>query len=59
MKTVWIRFGSEDSAPAQAFEFDTEAEINAFLSGVDSAIGWMDFTQFDSEEEANAQDAAQ
>ena len=33
------------------YEFETMDELNAFLKGIEAAIGWLDCTQFDSKTE--------
>jgi hypothetical protein len=53
---VWIRWGSLAKQPATLYEFDTVAELNAFLLGCDEGNGWMDFSQYDSQEEADEDD---
>ena len=40
-----IRWGGdpdETEAPAH-YTFDTEVELNAFVRGIDEAVGWTDF----------------
>ena len=53
---VWFVFGSSPEYftvdNIQAFEFDTLAELNAFLWGIDVGVGWLSSMQFDSYEEA-------
>ena len=43
---VTLRFGSDEEAQSQSettYEFATQAELDAFLEGVDAASGWMDY----------------
>ena len=42
---VEIRWGSqpEEGDEPCAYEFDTKAELDAFLDGVDAAAGWLDY----------------
>jgi|SRR5580765_3943540 len=51
--TVWIVWGEslKESEPTR-YDFDTQAELNAFLKGVDESQGWMDYAQFDNEADA-------
>jgi hypothetical protein len=46
---VRMRWGSDhsDYQEPQEYEFDTLAELNAFLLGVSEAWGWMDYEQID------------
>jgi hypothetical protein len=37
----------------QVYEFNTEAEKNAFLHGIEEASGYEDYTVCDNEEEYN------
>lgn len=39
---------------AEAFEYASLRELNAFLDGLQAAQGWEDFTQFDRKEDAEA-----
>ena len=52
--SVWIMWGTTEKPAPQKYEFDTLLELNAFLEGVDQGNGWLDFEQFDTEEEAMA-----
>lgn len=52
--SVWIMWGTTEKPAPQKYEFDTLIELNAFLEGVDQGNGWLDFEQFDTEEEAMA-----
>ena len=36
-----------ENHPYDEYEFDTEAEVNAFLQGVDAMDGWLDWEQID------------
>ena len=41
-----IAFGSSEEAREQTkdtYEFSTQAELDAFMLGVDAASGWMDY----------------
>jgi hypothetical protein len=49
---VWIRWGQTERTAPQLHEFDTQEELDAFLLGVDEGCGWLDYEQFDSEEQA-------
>jgi hypothetical protein len=45
--SIRIQWGSvsshgEDNKPIK-YEFDTEAELNAFMMGVDAMDGWMEY----------------
>lgn len=45
---VFIRWGrssdhDEDEDETHYYSFDTQAELNAFLNGVDEANGWLDY----------------
>lgn len=51
---VWFRWGETEPTDPTLYEFDTLAELNAFLHGVDEACGWLDCEQFDTEEESRA-----
>jgi hypothetical protein len=46
---VRIMWGShpENRSDFIEYEFDTLAELNAFLLGVDESIGWLDYEQID------------
>jgi len=45
-----IRFGRpETGVPVDDLEFDTEAELVAYLRGVDDAQGWDDYEIFEDE----------
>jgi hypothetical protein len=50
---VWIKWGTDLGSDADCYEFDTVEELDAFLSGVDVSNGYMDYTQYSTEEEAN------
>ena len=66
---VWFVWGSEavrdylnwkekpksstDNLNLSEYEFDTEAEVNAFLEGVDAANGWLEYHQIDTQKEAD------
>lgn len=52
--SVWIAFGSPDQTGPIPYEFETPAELNAFLFGINEGCGWLDYIQFDSREEAYA-----
>lgn len=52
--SVWIMWGTTEKPAPQKYEFATLLELNAFLEGVDQGNGWLDFEQFDTEEEAMA-----
>jgi hypothetical protein len=44
--SVTIGFGSNEDlrkATEETFEFATEAELEAFLKGVEAGNGWMDY----------------
>jgi len=53
-QTVWFAWGSdyEDGDHPYTYEFETPTEMNAFLHGVNEAIGASDCEQFDTEQEA-------
>lgn len=42
-----------DNLNLSEYEFDTEAELNAFIKGVDEAVGWIDSYQIDAQESAD------
>lgn len=46
---VWIFWGEHGEQPKPSYyAFATLAELNAFLAGVDSAAGWLDYHQCDT-----------
>ena len=55
MPSVKIRWGGintreevyNEDHPYDEYEFETEAEVNAFLQGVDAMDGWTDWEQVD------------
>ena len=52
MPTAYIRWGSSiDRQDPVGYSFNTEAELNAFLLGVDEASDWMDYEQLDERED--------
>jgi hypothetical protein len=60
---VWIRWG-EDSTQretyatprdATLYEFSTQAELSAFLEGVDAMDGYLDYNSFQTKEELDAE----
>lgn len=58
MFTTYIVWGSDmtvqdnkDDA-VMSYSFDTEAELDAFLKGVEESSGWTEYNNFDTEEEA-------
>lgn len=53
---VWILWGSspEIGQRPSRYAFDTHAEMNAFLEGVNEASGWLDHEQFDTYAEFEA-----
>ena len=49
---VEIRWGSEgvcETDDTFSYGFSTDAELNAFLLGVDEASGWLDYTVVEAE----------
>lgn len=56
---VWIVWGSPSSVAEtegetlEEYEFDTAAELAAFLKGVDEADGWLEHHQCNTKEEAD------
>lgn len=48
MFTIYVGFGSEPESGQDtvAYEFATEAEMNAFIHGVEQTIGWQDAAMF-------------
>lgn len=52
--SVWLVFGISNKEKPTQVEFATQAEVNAFLMGVEQAAGCLDYTQFDTKEEADA-----
>jgi hypothetical protein len=43
---IWFgqeRIESADPAEAIEYVFDTDKELDAFIKGLDAAIGWMEF----------------
>jgi hypothetical protein len=53
MTSVWFDFGNGE---IQQFDWNTEAECDAFINGVSialEAVGIDDYYQFDSQEEAD------
>jgi len=58
MASVWI---SWEGAKPVHYDFDTEAEINAFLKGIEAAAdsnGMMSFEQFDDLEDYHERTAS-
>lgn len=53
-KEVWLAFGSPDQTGPIVYTFNTEAEVKAFLLGVDECCGWTDYKLFESKEEVDA-----
>ena len=51
--SVRILWGSspEPGDKPVLYEFDTEAELTAFLEGVDESNGWMDYEVVEGREE--------
>lgn len=48
--SVKILWGSNpENADTTKYEFPTEKELDAFLTGVEAAIGWMDYQIPESE----------
>jgi hypothetical protein len=47
---VWIQWGTS-GVNVSHYEFPTLSELNAFLTGVSDAVGYLDHKQFDTEEE--------
>ena len=50
---VEIRWGSEgvcETDDTFSYDFSTDAELTAFLLGVDEASGWLDYTVVEAEE---------
>jgi len=48
MESVTIQWGTvasldTESNPPQTYEFDTKAELDAFLMGVDEMDGWLEY----------------
>jgi hypothetical protein len=45
MEGVWIIWGSqpEPGTRPTRYEFETHAELDAFLDGVEAASGWMEY----------------
>ena len=39
--------GTSDILKPEEYSFDTEAERDAFMLGVDSALGWLDYDILD------------
>ena len=56
MYEVYFLFGDSPefwtADNVQLFSFDTEKELEAFLNGIDAAIGYLDCQQFDNEKDA-------
>lgn len=59
-ETVYIIFGGENTVrdngmdSIHKFEFDTLAEMEAFMLGVDASVGWITYQNCDTKEEAEA-----
>lgn len=50
---VWIVWGTDPEGMNPCYySFQTAAELDAFLTGVSEATGWLDQTQFDTESAA-------
>jgi hypothetical protein len=43
----WYDTGTIEPSDLKHYEFATLAELNAFLHGVDEAVGWLEHEQFD------------
>lgn len=48
----WIIWGWALFSGPQAYVFDTQAELDAFLFGCEEANGWMEYAVFETKEEA-------
>jgi hypothetical protein len=49
---IWgSHFEEEHAKNPCEYSFDTKAELDAFLQGVDAANGWMEYQTFDSKKE--------
>jgi len=46
MFSVTIEFGNNPETRKE-YPFQTQQELNAFLDGVESALGWMDYRVVD------------
>lgn len=42
MFSVTIEFGGNPETQ-KTFPFDSEAELNAFLDGIEAGLGWVDY----------------
>ncbi len=57
-KRVWFVWGEDSTVRVNRenaiseYSFDTNAEMNAFLNGVDAVQGWLDYAKFDTLKEA-------
>jgi hypothetical protein len=57
MITIRIHWGSESTRQETptvccTYQFRTQEEMDAFMSGVEEAIGWMDYLVVEEEEES-------
>jgi len=53
MNTVTIQWGtvaSREGNPPKTYEFNTQAELNAFLFGISEMDGWMEYQIVDPDE---------
>jgi hypothetical protein len=56
--TTWIVVGSNSSIQdmkedaIKEYVFDTQAELNAFLEGINAAEGWLEVSYYNNEQEA-------
>jgi hypothetical protein len=60
---VRIRWGSESTREdmgnvTSTYAFDTDAELSAFLKGVDEACGWMDYEVVEDEGDKSEESAS-
>jgi hypothetical protein len=43
IKILWGSTSTREENEPCTYEFDTKEEFNAFLEGVEAAVGWMDY----------------
>lgn len=46
----WGKFFPEEERPVTIAEFETQAELDAYMEGIDDMDGWMDYTIIEDEE---------
>jgi len=47
----WGAYGAKENRPVTTREFDTIAEVNAYIQGIDDMDGWYDYEIVDEKRE--------